>query len=352
MAETIYYVDPDISGGAGNGTSWENAYSSLNQAEGARNANITAGNAVVFQCGYHYNTTYTDDSTAVTFDGWTTDADSYVAVRTDGVDRHAGVWDDTKYILTKATGSALGVGNCDHFRAEWLQIAVTSITSNYHSPITVTTLGVGSDIRVSHCILKQSGGTSREPGIYVNSANLTVTVWNTIIYGHGSNGNVLSSSIAIPAATAVRVYGCTLIGGTHGLRNSAAGCTVTAKNTYGYGVTAGFSNAGTLTTSYCASNTTELSGTGDVDSVAYSTANFLNVTPGNADYLKVKSGGALDGAGTSLTDDPPGSTALGVDISGASRTVTWDIGAFEFIAAAKALLPRFLPYRLWTRRYN
>lgn len=116
----------------------------------------------------------------------------------------------------------------------------------------------------------------------------------------------------------VVICNSTIIGPTYGLNNSS-GYTY-ATNCYAYGVTGGDYN-GTMTKITCASG--DATGSTGLQNIPYSTANFVNVTSGSED-LHSKSGSALINAGTDL------SSTLTTDIRGATRSGTFDIGAFEY----------------------
>lgn len=311
------YVDPDVSGGSGNGTSWANAYSSLNAAEQAEDNTgdlVARDEYIEFHCGHNGASQTTADTTAVTIDGWTTDATRYIAVLTETADRHSGVWSDAKYRLYVSDSyAALSIQEA-YVRVTGLQIRKGNVTTNGQCCV----VGGGTDTRISTTLCRQYGGTTYyETGFFCSNTGATWTIWNTIVAGLGDNANGYCSACIVFAGT-VNLYNCTLIGGANAIKIDS-GKTCNAKNVYGRGSVDGFKIDGTLNQTTCATSDASAAGTG-LDNVPYSTTTFESVTPWDGSYLKVKSTGALYGAGTTLTDDPPGSTALSVDIAGNARS--------------------------------
>lgn len=316
MPETVYYVDTGVSGGAGDGSSWDNAYSSLNTAENAREADISGGDAVVFRCRA---STGVADGVAAISGGWVTDADSYVKVYCDAADsggRHAGVWDTSKYRIEGSNGNVFTVAE-DYVWLEGLQVQKTASSGNFQVPFYVSGLNASNHTRVGNCLFWGDDNNSyTQAGAYLNSANSVLTVWNSLFYCAGGSNSNFSCGVLANAGVTFNFYSCLMVGAYYGIR-IGSGRTVTAKNCYFHGgtATASLDSGATLTTTTCASSDTAV----DVDNVPHSTTTFQNVTEGSQDY-RLASGSALIGAGTTLTDDPPGSTALGADIAGTTRS--------------------------------
>ena len=130
MAETTYYVDVDVVGGAADGSSLANDYSSLQTAETARQADITAGNAVRFLC--HNTLGGTDVAATISF--WTTDADSYIKVEAASAYRHAGVWDASKYHMASTDAITLTIGE-NYVRVDGIQLSLTITADNLHQDL-------------------------------------------------------------------------------------------------------------------------------------------------------------------------------------------------------------------------
>ena len=97
MATLNYYVDTDVVGGAGDGSSWANAYSNLQACISGQAQDLTdgGGDIAVIHCRGVSNA----DTTAVTITGWTTGSANYIQIQCDEADRHEGKWSDSKYRL-------------------------------------------------------------------------------------------------------------------------------------------------------------------------------------------------------------------------------------------------------------
>jgi hypothetical protein len=97
MAEIVRYVDPDVIGGLGNGTSWANAYNSLNAWEAAEQADLVSdGNTHKV---WVRNSLGGADTAALTINGWTLGVNNYITIEADPSYRHSGVYNTLKYRL-------------------------------------------------------------------------------------------------------------------------------------------------------------------------------------------------------------------------------------------------------------
>lgn len=338
-----WYVDPG--GDNSDGTTWAKAYTTLNAAEQAKDADITAATGsdkiVVFHCR---SSNGNEDGASVTVDGWSTASGNYVVIvaeaintsypydanagssETSGTGRHHGVFSDTHYRLTHTTTESFLVRE-NYVRLEGLQIYHSTASADFQKALSLGSQDATAVLYVSNCLVRHSANTDGycDTGIDINDADLTVYIWNTIVYGLGLDSGTPSAAnaaISINASTAVNIFGCTCIGAAYGIR--ASNGTVTIKNTYAYGSTDAF--YGTFTATNCASSGASdlsTSGTGNINGVAHDTASgayFTNVTPATADYHIGNASSQLTGAGATLTDDPPGSTALALDIDGETRS--------------------------------
>jgi hypothetical protein len=304
------------------------ACATLSQAESKIPANITAAgsNGIwTIMCSGS-----TDDATAVTVNGTTTDATHYIRIVGDGTP--TGAWDADRYTLTNTVGALLIY---DEFvRVENLQIELTGTGAGIYM-MNINSVAAGATFHIANNIFKgRTGQTSyAETAMQLNDADATFYVFNNIVYV-GTAASADANGINLISGTA-HVYSNTVVGGYRSIRQT--GGTMTAKNNYAGASGAGGAYAGTITKTTCASSDT--TGTTGLTEIAYNTTNFTNVTTGSED-LRLPSGSALLNVGT----DTSGESAplnFTTDIGGETRS-TWDVGADELVVASAAKRRTFL----------
>ena len=258
---------------------------------------------------------------ALTIAGATTDATRYRELTVNSAFRHAGVWDTGKMNWT-GTSKPLTLGET-FARAEYLQIKNTHATAG-NGEILIT----ANNCLVGQCILwmTQDDGLDGNAGV-TWSAVTGVTVRNTVSYN-----NRHGISITNAGGTGASIENCALVANTNSGMFTATGAAPVVKNTYlGGNAVRDLSTSGnpdvdwTITTSMASdANSSE---TGLTNSIAWDTTNFTNVTAGSIDIHLVTGSDLID-AGTDL------SGTFTIDINGATRSGTWDVGPDEFVAAA------------------
>ena len=165
-------------------------YTSLATWESSEQADIsvTGSNKIaVATCKASAGTADVGDGDGMLIGGWVTDTIGYIKVWTSGSDRHAGVWDDTKYRLTSTNSGANTITvEADYTRIIGLQIRPTHVDSNI-----VVRIRTCVGVRVEKCIVAHvvsGGGTN---GIYMAGIAGTVSHYasNNIVYNHGGASN-------------------------------------------------------------------------------------------------------------------------------------------------------------------
>ena len=307
MATTITHViDPDL------GTGYD--YASLSAWEAAQQRDLTAVDEIASaKCR---STGSSDDTTAFTITGWTTDATRYIDIWKDG----------NEYRLTTADTTILQIKE-DYTRITGITFHVSTPTASARHLILISSgfiAGADSDIRISNCIFKgHNHATYNQKACIIYDGN--VKIWNSIFYNFNA---ALSNNYGIDVAyagTDIAIYNCAIYGFYRGITND---------NTEGNRVvynSAVFGNgnddfAGTAldTVDHCASD----DGDGTNAVVPSNWANvFIDYTNGNF-HLKATD---TDLTGTGLDD--PGSGLFSTDIDGDTWVSPWSIGVDQKVSA-------------------
>ena len=313
------YVDTDVSGGAGDGSSWSNAYNTL---QGGINGFGTVDlvnddKMLILHIRGSTNATTTANSAPNITNG---NATHYLSLLVDAEDRHQGVWSNSKYRIACGTGVTYTAGLLSlpaYTVIDGFQIKMAgdgshgiSVNNNYTT--------------IRNCII---AGGSR--GITIPASRTGIVVQNCIMTGVGV-GAFLDSAATFNSCTAVNC-------GTYGFQMHGTYMTMTLRNCYAGGTgTADYYKDATST--FALTTCFSEDGTGATSTVEFSTNTFTNVTAGS-ENLHLVAGSGLIGVGTDIGAymDPDD------DIDGDSRPQggTWDVGADEYAEAAAAGKPYY-----------
>jgi hypothetical protein len=327
MAVYTRYVDPDAAAG-GDGTtaalSGANcAYVSLNAWEAAEQAAHGATDDDIVYCGSaHAN--HTADTTAVTIDGWTDKTSGSIQVIGNLT---SGVWDNTKYRLVTLTNANYTLAPREDY-ASFVALQVGNDTSADWTPGAILgAYGVGSYAVFDRCVVRGWGANAHYRGIQAPDYGAW-TIRNTVVFGWGAQGITVGPANADGNRTRlqnVTVFGCDI-----GIYNSVGGGYTTLENCLVIGNT---------TTDFDARGVSW--GTCDHNVSSDATAPGTTVATGKttyADYFTDYANGNFNLKGSSNTlfgiDGEDLSATFTTDITGATRTAPWDIGAFKAPAAS------------------
>lgn len=265
-----------------------------------------------------------DTTTNVVFAGATNTSESdFRHLTVDSANCHVGVWDAAKRNVQFSSLSTPAFDISEGYvKVSRLQIRNTHGTS----PTTVIKVNDVPGAKIEQCIAWCGviGSGDDNAGVYVGGANaLSTRIRNSAIYA--CRNGVFAANVA----NTITVENCTTVACTFGIHavNGVAANMVLKNHYSGGNVTSNYNEGGSNDTNFSfttsMSSNAESTEIGLTNNIAYTTANFTNVTSGSED-IRLVSGSALIDQGTNY------SGLFTVDIGGATRGATWDVGADEF----------------------
>jgi hypothetical protein len=207
----------------------------------------------------------------------------------------------------------------DYVRIIGLQIIQTDTSTSGVSAIGFQSINNPSSILIDRCILRTQTGSSGNGCIHIATNNVTLTVRNTIIFGS-------RYGVYIAVNATLSLDNCVLINNQSGGLGKADLGSTTFRNCYlggnGYGDIRVFFGSVTCTTTATSDNSTD---NVSLRGISYDITGACFVdTTANAEDLRLQDVSKLVNAGTDLSGD------FTTDITGTTRSGTWDIGAHEY----------------------
>jgi hypothetical protein len=300
-----YYVDTDVSGGTGDGSSWANANSTLSAGIADLPSPLTEDTTILCR-----SSSGTADSTAATIPSnlGSTYRLTIEAASTDVAEK-TGI-NTSKYRFSMSSGFAIQNENgADLLTVDGIQFdgAGNAIYAGGWGT------GSGSSIIIQNCYFETEGTP-----VTGYDSNTNVTIQSCVFNG------VSTPSYAVQASDGTwDVYNCTITGYDLTLDDNSGSATVTVTNCAVFGNNDDFSS-GTITVDHCASD----DGDG-TNSVSPSGSDWDNEfeDSANGDFTLLNTGNLYQG-GTTITGGPA------TDIEGDSWGATPSIGADEYSAGA------------------
>ncbi len=324
-------VDPGGTGDYSSLDAWEDAFGGT--AGGGTPGNLPAGDEIaVAEC---MSSNGAHDTTPFEIVGWTTDATRYILITGDSAigdgdgDFPAdGVYDGTKYVLHNNDSDLLFGGITEEYvRFRQIQLLATQSGTNQRIILYMGSVGT-TDIRLDSCIFKclnDAGGGGYAYAFNNGDSTCTANIFNCVFTGFKNDTKNTYRALNIRGIN--NIYNCTFYNNYAGIvqgnetTQTVINC-VFADNTDDF--------VGTFDTiDYCA--TDEHAGGGDNGiniSAVWDTTCFTDYSNGDFSVQDVDS--PLYEAGDKTTPDG----LFLVDIIDETRKATWDVGAYELVAAA------------------
>lgn len=318
-----YYVNTDVAGGLGDGSSLPNAFSTLSDAIDQYHADAPSGASEIL-C--HATAGTADTSNPTTIEPV---SGSTLTLKTPVAYRHDGKWDTSTYRLSLGPGNLLTIW--DNFPRgsiilEGLQFEKTSVTANYDPILAVTDV---EGLSISKCIFKgANSSTYRERLVSLFTRANNIYIWNNLFYNVNNIVDHIANSVfRFETDENIYFYNNTCIGGSRFFYGSGTE-TIIGKNNIFYDQ--GDSIQGTWDTVNSETNSSDQSTIPSNNSNDRVSQTFSFTDSANDDYSLTSSDSGARDHGTDLSSDS--NLSFSDDIEGNSRSGTWDIGAYEYTA--------------------
>ncbi|MCR4283820.1 MAG: chitobiase/beta-hexosaminidase C-terminal domain-containing protein [Parcubacteria group bacterium] len=300
-------------------------YTSLSAWEAGEQRDLTATDEIAVA---RIEGTWTNpDTTAVTIDGWTTDATRYIRIYTAPEARHTGKWDTGRYML-QAGGNTLNIQE-QYTRIDGLQVYQTNSGNWNNGAINVNV--AKPYVQISNNIVKSAlannvslnGGGALILIQYFNNTSNINKIWNNILYDKPGTYGIGINAYGYNEIT--YIYNNTITGSAVGIYvYTGIYEVVVAKNNLVYNNTDNYNGT------FNVASTNNLSGHSQADAPGSNSKNsttvfFVDST--SKDFHLVSGDTGAKDSGTDLSGDA--NLAFSTDIDGETRSGTWDIGADE-----------------------
>ena len=306
----LRYVDTDIVTG-GDGQSWATAYATLKAWSLAEVTDlVSSGTSHTVYCRGE-----ADDTLAVVVDDWTVDSTHYITIQGNNFDGLP----DSGYYLNVDDDYAPALTIAENYTRVF-DLEVTNSHNNANGGL----LGSGTYLTIERCIFRDCGSSAE-----ISYAGLRIiansSARNCLLYGNEYAGLIMRGS----GATAIN---CTSVGNGSGFY--VAFQTATLTNCLGAGnSSADFREENPGDSSpmlYCASGDNSLLADGMTTTSCRVGQTFTFIDALGHNYQLTTDDLGAKGHGVNKSSEFPD------DITGATRTLPWDIGAFKAVVDVAA----------------